>query len=67
MLNREAKISLSIIFYSFCNVYIRDFRHVTKEGGGLPCPYLKIKKSALILGKKALIVSILGLNLPLKL
>ena len=35
-------------------------------GGGLPCPFLKIKKSALILEKNALIVSILRLNLPFK-
>ena len=35
-------------------------------GWGLPCCFLKIKKNALILGKKVLIVSILGLNLPFK-
>ena len=34
--------------------------------GGLSCPFLKIKKSALILKKKTLIVSILRLNLPSK-
>ena len=44
------------------------FRCVTRggEGGGLPCPFLKIKKSALILEKNALIVCILRLNLPFK-
>ena len=36
------------------------------ERGGLPCPVLKIEKITLILEKKVLIVSILGLNLPLK-
>ena len=36
------------------------------QGGGLPCPFLKIEKSALILEKKALIVYILGLNLSFK-
>ena len=34
--------------------------------GGLPCPFLKIKKIALILLKKVLIVSILKLNLSFK-
>ena len=45
-----------------------------REGGGggrrvevSPAPYLKIKKSVLILEKKALIESILRLNLPFKL
>ena len=39
----------------------------TREGGGgLPCSFLKIKKSAQIFLKKALIVSILGFNLPFK-
>ena len=33
-------------------------------GGGLPCPFLKIKKSAPILQKNAPIVSILRLKLP---
>ena len=33
---------------------------------GLPCPFLKIEKSAMILGKRALIASILGLNLSFK-
>ena len=36
------------------------------EGGRPPLPYLKTEKSTLILEKKALIVSILGLNLPFK-
>ena len=36
------------------------------EGGGHSCTYLKIEKIALILEKNTLIVSILGLNLPLK-
>ena len=36
------------------------------RGGGLPCPFLKIEKCALILRKKALIVSIFGLNIPFK-
>ena len=35
-------------------------------GGDLPCPFLKIEKSALILEKKFSIVSILKLNLPFK-
>ena len=35
-------------------------------GRGLPCPFLGIEKNALILEKKVLIVSILGLNLPFK-
>ena len=42
-----------------------------ERGGGRvevsPAPYLKIKKSVLILKKKALIESILRLNLPFKL
>ena len=43
------------------------FKHATKgKGGGLPCPFLKTEKNALILVKKVLIVSSLGLNLPLK-
>ena len=37
-----------------------------REGGGLPYPFLKIKKSALIWEKNALIVFIVRLNLPLK-
>ena len=32
------------------------------EGGGLPCPFLKIEKIALMMGKNALIVFIHGLN-----
>ena len=35
-------------------------------GGGLPCSFLKIEKSALNLEKKALIVSIFGLSHPFK-
>ena len=35
-------------------------------GGGLPCPFLKIEKKCPDFGKKALIVSILGLNLLFK-
>ena len=43
------------------------FKHATKgKGGGLPCPFLKTEKNALILVKKVLVVSSLGLNLPLK-
>ena len=38
----------------------------TRGGGAEPLSFLKIKKSALILGKKPVIVSILGLNLPFK-
>ena len=37
-----------------------------EEKGGLPCPFLKMEKSALILEKTVLIVSILGLNFPFK-
>ena len=36
------------------------------RGGGLPRPFLKTKKSALILELNALIVSILRLNSPFK-
>ena len=32
--------------------------------GGLPCPFLKIEKSAMILEKKVLIVFIFVLNFP---
>ena len=35
-----------------------------RGGGETPYPFLKIKKSALILEKKAVIVFILGLNFP---
>ena len=35
-----------------------------RGGGEAPYPFLKIKKSALILEKKAVIVFILGLNFP---
>ena len=45
------------------------FRRTTRKGEGegcLPCSFLKIEKNALILEKKVLIVSILGLNLPFK-
>ena len=34
-----------------------------EEGGGLPCPFLKIKKNALTLQKKTLTVSIFRLHL----
>ena len=37
-----------------------------ERGGDLPCPFLKIEKSALTLEIKALIVSIFGLNLSFK-
>ena len=51
---------------------IYQHRHATRGngvgcggGGGLACTFLKIKKGALIFwGKKALIVSIVSLNLP---
>ena len=48
-----------------CSLFIKC-RRATRggEGGGLPCPFLKIKKSVLILEKKALIMHIFGLNLP---
>ena len=36
------------------------------EGGAFPCPFSKIEKSALILQKKALIVSIFSLNILFK-
>ena len=47
---------------------IRRATRRREEGGGrgLPYPFLRIKKSALILEKNALIVSIVRLNLPLK-
>ena len=35
-------------------------------GGGHYCPFLKIEKNPLILGKKALKVSIFETNIPLK-
>ena len=38
----------------------------TQLGGGLSALFLRIGKSALILKKMGLIVSILGLNLPFK-
>ena len=44
-------------------------RHVTRDGrrgGGLLYPFSKIEKSALILGKHALIVIICGLNFSFK-
>ena len=57
-------MSSSWLFY---NTITCLFRRATKGGGGvLPCPFLKIKKSALILVKKVPIVSILRLNLPFK-
>ena len=48
------------------------FRRATKgrvgerEGGDLPCPFLKIEKSALVLEKKGPNLSIFGLNFPFK-
>ena len=36
------------------------------EGGGLPCPFLKIEKIDLILYKRTLIVFIFALNPPFK-
>ena len=36
------------------------------EGGGLPYPFPKLEKSALILGKNAMIVVICGLNFSFK-
>ena len=47
-------------------VSMRAARGEGGGGGGLPCPFLKIKKSALILEKNTLIVSLLRLNLPFK-
>ena len=57
------KRGLSKIFHQRLSI-----RRAIRGGGGagLPCPFLKIEKSALILEKKALHVSILGLNLPFK-
>ena len=61
-------IKYIVSFFWFENVNgFLQVRHATRgRGGGLPCPFLKIKKSALILEKNALIVSILVLNLPFK-
>ena len=50
-------------------VQLRDGGVGWEEGGGgagLPCPFFKIEKNALILEKKTLIVFIFGLNFPFK-
>ena len=54
--------------YSGILMYIQSHSQTFNWGreGGLPCSFLKFEKSALILGKKALIVSIFGLNFPFK-
>ena len=40
-----------------------NYKRATRgSGGGLPCPFLKIEKKCPDFEKKALIVSILGLN-----
>ena len=46
--------------------YLLSGAQLGAEGGGFPCPFLKIKKSAVILEKKVLIVYILMLNLPFR-
>ena len=51
--------------YTYIYICISDAQ-LGGEGGGLPWRFLKIKKSALILEKNVLIVSILRLNLPFK-
>ena len=68
-------ICIYIYIYYIMNIYIYIIHiylyihisgtHLRVEGGDLPCPFLKIGKSASIFGKKALIVSILGLNIPI--
>ena len=55
------------LFYKYIYKYFHSTGAQLGEGGRPPCPFLKIKKSALILEKNALIVSILRLNLPFKL
>ena len=51
-----------ILRYIFSHIHRRS---VNGERGGLPCPFLKIKKSVLILERKALVLSIFGLNFSL--
>ena len=52
--------------YSSSGKMLHHRRAARGEGRGLPCYFLKIEKSALILEKRVLTVSILGLNLPFK-
>ena len=46
--------------------YSHTHGHALGRGGSLPCPFLKIQKSVLIVENKALIVSIFGLSLLFK-
>ena len=55
-----------LLGYSTIQLHVYSGVQLRGEGGVLPCPFLKIKKSALILVKKVPIVSILRLNLPFK-
>ena len=41
-------------------LFYRKLRHVTRGGRGLPCPFPKIGKSALIWRENVLIVAIYG-------
>ena len=56
-------------FLSVTPLHLKQYNAGAQLGsteGGFHCPFLKIGKSALILVKKVLIVSILGLKLPFK-
>ena len=76
--NKVAGLNETQVFFcEYCNIFSNNLfyrppsRGATKGGGGgggggLCCPFLKIIKSALILEKKALIVSIFRLNSPFK-
>ena len=60
---------LTFYFYEFMIIFIISFRRVTRGGEEEEVPpalFQKLEKSALILGKNALIVVIYGLNFSFK-
>ena len=62
--------SLRVLFNLLCNIQLLYIRHATTtrgEGGRPSLPFFENQKNALIFEIKALIVSILRLNLPFKL
>ena len=65
--NKAENLKFKLILLGTLNLNeISSAQLMGRVGEGLPCPFLKIEKKSPNFGKKALIVSILGLNLPFK-
>ena len=61
---RSFEFKFEFTIYKYCKKTFNAGTQIKGEGGGLSCrPFLKIQKSALILEKKTLILSMFGLSI----